>query len=179
MKRSAGTVLAAFALLGAGCGSDDEEGEPIPRAQAQALLDQLALVEDRSDRGICGSANTQVDELEQKVEQLPENVDPDVRSALEDGLDRLRDLVSDECEENQEEPDTDTTETEPEVPTETQTEETDTEEDEEEPETETQPTETEPPPTETEPPPEEPAPLPGEGGGVTPPGQQRGGGGTG
>ena len=167
--RRAATTLVLFALVAAGCGSDDEEGEPIPAGQAQALLDQLELVEDRSDRGICGGANTQVDELEAKVEALPEDVDADVRSALEEGLDHLRDLVNDECDENREEPETDTTETEPEE-TQPETEPEETEPEEAEPE-ETQPEETTPEETTPlpEPPPEE-TPLPGEGGGVTPPG---------
>ena len=159
-------TIALFALFAAGCGGDDEEGEPIPAADADALLTQLELVRDRSDRGICGGANTQVDQLEQKAAALPEDVDPDVRSALDEGLEHLRDLVNDECEENREEPETDTTETEP-PPVDTEPEETEPEE--------TEPEETVPPPEETEPAPDETAPEvppipPDESGGAVPPG---------
>ena len=161
------------ALFAVGCGSDDEEGEPIPAADAQALVTQLDQTEQLVEDGTCRGARFQVTgdgQLEDKVAALPEDVDADVRQALEDGLDRLADLIDDECGQD-EETETDTTETEPEVPTETQ----ETEEDDgEETETEPPPTETEPPPTETEPPPTETIPEtpvpPGEGGGASPPG---------
>lgn len=173
MKTRTATI-AILALVLAGCGSDDESGEPIPARQADSLLTQLELVQDRSDRGICGGANTQIDQLEQKVADLPRDVDADVRSALEDGLDRLRELVNDECEQNREEPETDTTETEP-PPTDTQ----DTQPETTQPEP--PPTDTQPPPTDTQPPPADTQPeppLPGDNGG-TPPAQTPGGGGAG
>jgi hypothetical protein len=173
--RFAATTLVLGALFAVGCGSDDEEGEPIPAADAQALVTQLDQTEQLVEDGTCRGARFQVTgdgQLEDKVAALPEDVDADVRQALEDGLDRLAGLIDDECGED-EDTETDTTETEPEVPTETQ--ETDEEDDDEETETEPPPTETEPPPTETEPPPTETIPEappvpPSEGGGVPPPG---------
>jgi hypothetical protein len=173
--RFAASTLVLAALFAAGCGSDDKEGEPIPAADAQALVTQLDQTEQLVEDGTCRGARFQVTgdgQLEDKVAALPEDVDADVRQALEDGLDRLAGLIDDECGQDEEpETETDTTETEPEVPTETQ----ETEEDDGE-ETETEPplTETEPPPTETEPPPTETIPEtpvpPDEGGGVRPPG---------
>lgn len=172
--RLAATTLVFGALLAAGCGADEEEGEPIPAGDAQALLTQLDQTQQLVDDGTCRGARFQVTgdgQLEDKVAALPEDVNPDVRQALEDGLDRLGDLIDQECGED-EEPETDTTETEPEVPTETQEPE---EDDDEETETEPPPTETEPPPTETQPPPTETVPEvppvpPSEGGGVPPDG---------
>lgn len=170
--RRAATTLVLGALLVAGCGSDEEEGEPIPAAQADALVTQLDQTEQLVEDGTCRGARFQVTgngQLEDKVAALPDDVNADVRQALADGLDRLADLIDDECGQ-EEEPETDTTETE------TQPEETEPEETEpEETETEPEETETEPPPTETEPPPTETIPEPplvppDEGGGVTPPG---------
>lgn len=170
--RRAATTLVLGALLVAGCGSDEEEGEPIPAGDAQALLTQLDQTEQLVEDGTCRGARFQVTgnrQLEDKVAALPDDVNADVRQALADGLDRLADLIDDECGQ-EEEPETDTTETE------TQPEETEPEETEpEETETEPEETETEPPPTETEPPPTETIPEPpvvppDEGGGVTPPG---------
>lgn len=171
--RRAATTLVLGALLVAGCGSDEEEGEPIPAAQADALVTQLDQTEQLVEDGTCRGARFQVrgdGQLEDKVAALPDDVNADVRQALADGLDRLADLIDDECGQD-EEPETDTTETEPAQPEETEPEETEPEETETEPEE----TETEPPPTETEPPPTETIPEPplvppDEGGGVTPPG---------
>jgi hypothetical protein len=164
----AAATLASLALLVTGCGSDDEKGEPIPASQAQALVQQLDQTEQLVEDGTCGGASFQVTgdgQLQDKVAALPEDVDEDVRQALDDGLDRLADLIDDECGEA-EEPGTDTTETETQ-PTETQETETQPTETETQPtETETQPTETQTQPTETLPE----SPIPGEGGGVPPDG---------
>lgn len=176
MRRLAAT-LAALALAGAaaGCGGDDE-GEPIPAQQAEPMLDQLDNIERQVAAGNCGSAEFQVTgdgELQDKVAALPDDVDADVRSALEDGVDRLLDLVEEQCGEDEEErtdtEETDTQETETQE-TETETQPTETEE------TETQPTETETQPTETQPPPETPElPPPGEDGGTGPTPEEGGG----
>lgn len=161
-------VLAALA----GCGGDDEEFEPIPSRDAEALVAQLEQVAELTPAR-CGSATFQISQLEDKSARLPEGIDPDVRTAIDDGLGRLRELVEDECAEREEE-DTTTTE-EDEEPAETDT----------EPETETIPTETEvqpEPDPEPEPEPEEPEPVepdplepPGGGDDGTPGGGQGGG----
>jgi hypothetical protein len=158
-------VLALGAGLAAGCGSD-EEGEPLPQAQAADLLGQLDSIQARFEAGgaacndITEGDDTNVTVVQRLLDSLPDDVDPDLRGALAQSFDHLFELVQQECVE--EEPtDTETeTETEPQtVPTETET-----------TETETVPTDTAPTETETVPPTDtEPALPPGQGG--EPPGQ--------
>ena len=173
LKRTILVMLLGACLAAAGCGSDDE-GDPIPQDSAAALQSQLNNVQERLDNGsvgacediLSGPRGPNVDAVEQAISQLPEGVDADVRSALEDGFNRLFTLVEDRCNEirEEEEPqqETDTTE-EPPPAIETDTETVPP------PETETTPppdTETVPPPeTETLPPPTEEAPPEDEGGG--------------
>jgi hypothetical protein len=135
-------VLALGACLAAaGCGGGDDEGAPIPGDQAQALLRQLDNVEARLEQGSVGACRDvfehpespnrpAVDEL---VAQVPDDVDPEVRSALQRSFDRLWDLVEQECsdrepeEEPEPEPEPEPTPTETETtPTETETETTPT-----------------------------------------------------
>jgi hypothetical protein len=169
-KRTSLLMLLGACLAAAGCGSDDE-GDPIPAESASALQAQLDNVEARLANGsvgacddiLSGPRDPNTDQVEQLIAQLPDGVDADVRSALQDGFDRLFQLVEDRCSELREEAEsqeTDTTE-EPPVVTETET---------VPPETETvAPPETEtvaPPETETLPPPtEESAPPEEDGGG--------------
>ena len=170
MRRVLVSILGIAALFAAGCGDSGDNGEPIPARQADALLTQLDQVERLADDGKCNSARFQVTgdgQLEDKVGRLPDDTDPDVRSALSDGLDRLLELIDDECGGNREQTDTTETETQPAPPPETETQETETQPT----ETTPPPTETTPPPTETTPPPTETTPLPpGQGGGAAPDG---------
>ena len=147
-KRTTGFLALAACLLAAGCGSD-EEGAGIPRSSAAALDGQLESIQKRFDFG--GAACTDITDgndpnttaVQNVIKSLPANVDADVRDALEQGFDRLFQLVEEQCKKPQTETETETvTESAP-PPTETQTVTTP-------PET----TETSPPPTETtEPPP--------------------------
>jgi hypothetical protein len=165
-----------LALLGAavaisGCGGDDE-GEPIPADAAAALEAELDGVQARIDNGSAGACNDilegergpNLERVQQLLDGLPDDVDPDVRSALEDSFDRLWELVQEDCEEKaREEQSQQEPEPEPE-PTPTETE-----------------TEPEAPPTDTAPVPTEPdeAPLPPEGDGDNDgelPGEGNGGG---
>jgi hypothetical protein len=149
-------LLALVAGLGVGCGSD-EEGKPIPRELAAQLEAQLNSIQDRfefPDGAACGDITggddpntTQVRNL---IDSLPDDVDADVRDALEQSFDRLFELVEQDCGEEPAQTETEPTETET-TPTETVP-------------TETVPTETVPTetiPTETLPtetvPPEEPS----------------------
>jgi hypothetical protein len=159
VRRLLAVAVSVAALAGAGCG-DDEEFDPIPADDADALIQQLDQVADGVDRGRCGGPRFQVGELEEKVARLPDGIDPDLRQALEDGLARLRELVDEECGRDEEDQETDTQETET-VPTETVTVPTETE-----PEpTETEPMETQPTETEIQP------TIPDGGGQPGPPGQ--------
>lgn len=148
----------ALCLGVAGCGNDDE-GKPIPADTAAGLNAELDTVQARIDNGSAGacrdilegSRGPNDDRVQQLIANMPDDVDADVRSALEESADRLWELVQQECEdkaaeeESQQEP-------EPE-PTQTETTETT--------ETETTPTETTP--TETTPPAEEELPPEGDG----------------
>lgn len=142
IKRTALLVLLGGCLAAAGCGSD-EEGAPIPAESAAVLQNQLNSVEGRVNGsiGACddvtepGDPNTTP--VQDAIDGLPGDVDQDVRDALQQGFDRLFELVEERCAERQEQTDTETTpETTPETDTETETDTTDT--------TDTFPTETEP-----------------------------------
>jgi hypothetical protein len=143
-RRGTYAALLAAAALVAGCGSDDE-GRPIPSAQVSGLQDQLDSIQRRVDAGACRDVteggDTNLDAVQNQLDQIPDSVDADVRNALRDSFQNLFDLVSTECEPRQQTQ----TETTPEpLPQPTET------------ETETQPTETETQPTETETQPTEP-----------------------
>ena len=173
LKRIFLLALLGAALAISGCGGDDE-GEPIPADAAAALEAELDGVQARIDNGSAGACNDilegergpNLERVQQLLDGLPDDVDPDVRSALEDSFDRLWELVQEDCDEKaQEEESQQEPEPEPEpTPTETETE-----------------TEPEPPPTDTAPVPTEPeeAPLPPEGDGDNDgelPGEGNGGG---
>ena len=165
-------ALAAGAFF-AGCGGDDE-GAPIPRATATALNAELDGVQARLDQGssgacrdiISGPRDPNKERVQELIDSMPDDVDSDTRSALQDSFDNLWELVDQECDDKaqreqdqkQQEPETDTT------PTDTTP-------------TDTTPTDTTP----TEP---DQAPLPNDGdgdsgGGVPGVGNDDGGGGVG
>ena len=172
LKRISLLLALGACLAAAGCGSDDEGGKPIPRAQAQALETRLSEAQRRLDDGSAGACRDVLNDTQPAVREIltsiPSSVDPDVRDALSQSFDNLWNLVDDECQNLQSaepaqpepaEPDTTTTET----PTET--------------------TETTPPATETEPTTPEEESLPpegdGENGGAIPPEGNGNGGGVG
>jgi hypothetical protein len=121
-----------------GCGGDDEEkGRPIPADSAAQLQERLNVVQRQFD--VAGGACKDLQDetfrvIEDDLNALPSDVDPDVRSALEESFTRLQELTSEQCDEEKGQ-ETTPTETTPTVP----------------PETETVPTETETAPTETTP----------------------------
>jgi hypothetical protein len=158
MLRAATLLAAALLLALPGCGGDD--GEPIPADQADNLETLLTQVERRSERRACGALNSSFADLQNALAQLPEGIDSDLKSALEDGVRDLEGLAEVECAApTDEEPQTETeTQPEPEVQTEPPPEE----------EPETQP----PPETQPTPPPEDEEP-PGTGGTGVPPGQEK------
>lgn len=144
--RSRGTaalILVLAAGVAAGCGSDDEpEGAPIPPQAAADIESRLAEVERRMAAGAGACADIQNDTqpaVDSIVASLPSDVDPDVRDALQDSVDRLFELTEQECDEEKGQD----TQTQPELPPETET------------QTEEAPTEPAPTETEEEPPPEE------------------------
>jgi hypothetical protein len=168
-------MLLGACLAAAGCGSDDE-GDPIPADSAAVLQAQLDNVQARLDNGsvgacediLTGPRGPNVDAVNQAIATLPDSVDEDVRSGLQDGFDQLFSLVDERCNELREaEQPAETTE-EPPVVTETETVPPPETETVPPPETETLPpveTETVPPATE-QPPTDEGG---GDGGGVLAP----------
>ena len=143
-------TLAAVAV--AGCGGD-EEGKGIPAATADQLSAQLVDVENRINQGSPGACRDVLEAPESRgadkqqvqalIDEMPDDVDSDVKSALQESFDHLWDLVEQDCEDKEDKQQTNTT------PTETQEETTPTETHEEttpaETETETTPTTTVPP----------------------------------
>jgi hypothetical protein len=173
-------LAAAAALTVAGCGGDDEpQGEKLPPEITQKLLKHLDSIGDRVAAGISGACDDiyssdsdvgDIGPIDEELASIPANVDPEIRSALEQSIERLTQLVDQECDEirsaEQGEQDTTTDET----PTETVTTETETAPA-ETTETTTTPPETTPaPPTTPESPPNGNGPD-----GTGPPGQERGG----
>jgi hypothetical protein len=151
-------VALALTLATAGCGGDDE-GSPIPAATATALNAELDGVQARLDNGTAGackdilegSRGPNLARVNQLIDGMPDDVDPDVRSALEDSFDRLWELVQQDCDDKAQQEEKDQPAPEPETETQTTPPETETEE--------TTPTET----TETTPPETEPLPPEGDG----------------
>jgi hypothetical protein len=92
----------------AGCGGDDK-GKPIPVATATALNGELDNVQARLDNGSAGackdilegSRGPNRDRVNQLIDSMPDDVDSDVRSALQDSFDKLWDLVQQECDDRQ------------------------------------------------------------------------------
>jgi hypothetical protein len=165
-------ILALAAGLAAGCGGDEENGEPIPPDQAAALQRQLDSIENRFQFGgdacadITGNADPNTTAVRSVLDSLPQDVDPDLRDSLEQSFDRLFELVQEQCdtETGQEETpppvETEPTETIP-PPAEEEEDGGDGEEEEEAPPPEEGPTATEPP---AEVPPEDPTGTTGQGG---------------
>jgi hypothetical protein len=160
LKRISLLLALGVCLAAAGCGSDDEGGKPIPADAAAALESQLDGVQARLDNGtpgacrdiLEGSRGPNRDAVQQLLDGLPGDVDPDVRDALEQSFDNLWSLVESKCGELQaDEPTQTQTQTQPEPETNTTEVPTDT-------------VETTPPETDTETAPEE-TPLPPDGDG--------------
>jgi hypothetical protein len=173
-------LAAAAALAVAGCGGDDEpEGKKLPASITQDLQKQLESVGDRVAAGVSGACDDIYSEdpdtgnigpIDEALASIPSDVDPQIRTALEQSVERLNQLVGQECdqiredEQGQQDTTTDETPTET-VTTETETVPTDT--------TETTPTNPEPPPTTPTTPDTTPNGVGPDGQG--PPGQERGG----
>lgn len=174
-------LAAAAAPTVAGCGGDDEpQGKKLPPDISQTLLKQLDSVGDRVAAGVAGACDDiyaseadggNIEPIDAALNSIPSDVDPEIRSALEQSIERLTQLVDQECDQirsdEQARQDTVTEETPTEtVPTETETVPTET--------TETTTT----PPETTPTTPETPQTTPPNGGGPDgggPPGQERGG----
>jgi hypothetical protein len=123
-------MAACLAALAAGCG--EEEREPIPADHREQLESRLEQAEDRLDNGSVGACDDIIEDTEPAVGSIlatiPADVDAEVRRRLDEGFDRLWELVTQECErlrDEQPEPET-TPEPLPPPPEETTTETTPT-----------------------------------------------------
>lgn len=155
-------IALAASLVVAGCGGDNENEGDLPADDATTLLGQLEEVQANLDVGSCFVAADEADNLIADIQELPSDVNGDLRQALEKGAEQLKVLLEDpdQCER----PTTTTSET---TTGETTTEETSTEQTTTR-ETTTEPTTTATTPTQTTP------TTPGSGG-VGPGGTGQGG----
>lgn len=153
-------ILASFATVivvavASGCGGSDDPKPSIPGENALAMIATLQEIQANVDNGSCLVAADKVGELVDEINQLPADVDADVKDALERGAVNLRDLVDDPDQCSRDEQATTTTDGTT-TKEQTTTQETTTQE------TTTQETTTTPPTTTTTP--------TNPGGGVGPPG---------
>ena len=144
MRRALPLLLAAALGLSAAllvaCG---DRNNLIPSSNADAIKSKLDSVTDAAGRGRCGRARAAASAAQDEGQSLPREVDPQLRSSVEDGLSRVANQAQQQCTQStastQSTATTRSTETTPPTTTETI------------PTT----TETEPPPTrETTPPPD-------------------------
>lgn len=119
-------AIAVPALL-AGCGGDDPPKPSISGESSLSLIATLQEIEDNVEVGSCQVAAEKVDEFIAELDELPSDVNEEVKDALERGAVSLRDLVEDPDECAREETTT-TEETTTEEETTTTDEETTTEE---------------------------------------------------
>lgn len=169
-------ALAAGALLVAGCGSDKPKGKSLPQATATELVRRLDEIQRRyrtaTVEGKIGACNDiQRDSflaIGQLIASLPKDVDADLRSAVDDSFQRLRELTQQGCADVQTPTNTETNTT-PETVTEQQTVTNE--------QTAPEPTDTQPPPTTPKQPkqPKDNGKGNGNGNGGTKPGQGAGG----
>jgi hypothetical protein len=99
-------LIAATVAIG-GCGrSDNAEGERLPSATADELRRQLTSVSERvasRNAGACGDIfepppTGNIEPIDAAMTSIPDDVDPDIRAALEQSIDHLKELVDAECE---------------------------------------------------------------------------------
>ncbi|HEY1594424.1 MAG TPA: hypothetical protein VGF74_03425 [Thermoleophilaceae bacterium] len=91
----AGVILAAVAVVLAGCGG---QKRTIPTHSGQSFLNQLDKIGEQFDNGSCSGAQDKVASLASQVRQLPSSVDAEVKRNLQAGVARLAVLVSRNCQ---------------------------------------------------------------------------------
>jgi hypothetical protein len=84
--------------LAAGCGSDDEA---LPEPTAERMLSQVEGIQEDVEAGNCELVTAQAEQFATEVQNLPGDVEDDVRSGLEQAASRLVDLAREpgQCEE--------------------------------------------------------------------------------
>ena len=107
MRATPTALLAAVAIVAAGCGGGDEpKGKGIPAESVAALQGRLDEIQRRFDDatdetpnvGACNDIRSDsFKAVATTVSQLPDDVDPEIRDTLEAGLQRLQELTEEGC----------------------------------------------------------------------------------
>lgn len=140
MPRTAAVAASVAALAIAGCGGTGEPERLLPAGTAATVRSEVILIGERVGDGSVGACDDIFDgvdggnfqDIDTALSDVPEGVDPEIRAALEQSIDRLRRLVEDACddiaaqEEQEIAPEETTTEETETTPTETETIETET-----------------------------------------------------
>src|SRR3954452_22014058 len=92
-------LTSALALASCGGGSD---AKLLPGTTAQQINENVALVRDLADAGECVDAQDAALEVSDEIEAL-RGIDPKLKQALEEGADRLNEVVLTCTEETTEE----------------------------------------------------------------------------
>jgi hypothetical protein len=144
-------ILLALLLAGAsaavlGCGDSNGPDPSLAPQEAAVLNSKIDEIQDNVEVGSCLVASDKTDDLIADVQDLPSSVDSDVKTALENGANRLKLLLADpdQCEgrTTTSEPTTTSTPSTTESTTETRTRETTTTRTQSQPTTTTTPTQT-------------------------------------
>jgi hypothetical protein len=96
MMRAAACIGVVAAIALAGCGGE-KQGHTIDPADAQSLIAGLDRVGQQFDSGACNGAQAKVSDLRAAASRLPSSVDPEVKSNIEAGLQRLQGLIQRDC----------------------------------------------------------------------------------
>lgn len=113
LRRPALAVLSCAAVALAGCGSSGLlEGD-----SASELQESLAGVRTAIDDGRCSEARSAARSGSERVDELPDSVDGELRDRLRQGFDELAQRVESDCEERTTTTAPPTTTSEPEEPT--------------------------------------------------------------
>jgi hypothetical protein len=93
-------LLAAAAAGVLGCGGSSGPDPSIPQQEAAVLSSKIDEIQANVQVGSCLVAADKTDDLIADVQQLPSSVNSDVKSALENGANQLKILLSDpaQCE---------------------------------------------------------------------------------
>jgi hypothetical protein len=94
---SSALAVAACAAALAACGGDDEGG-PIPTDQGNQLLGLLDQVESLVNAGDCTAAQDAAVEFGSQVNELPPEVDGELRNSLVSASSSLTTLTEEQCE---------------------------------------------------------------------------------
>jgi tRNA/tmRNA/rRNA uracil-C5-methylase (TrmA/RlmC/RlmD family) len=106
-------IAAAISAGPIGCGGDNEPSPSIPEESARTLLAKIEEIRANVDVGSCLVADDKTDELLADIDELPANVNDDVRQALENGANNLKLLLADPSQCEARTTTTETTTTEP------------------------------------------------------------------